>query len=62
MGAGAAPVTYALIGLIVVAATLESVFAVCIGCHVFAALMRVGVIPPEVCEACDDLRLVRARG
>jgi len=24
---------------------------------VFAALMRVGVIPPDVCEACNDLRL-----
>jgi Domain of unknown function (DUF4395) len=55
--AGAAPVTYALIGLIVVAATLESVFAICVGCHAFAALMRAGVIPPEVCEACNDLRV-----
>jgi hypothetical protein len=59
---GAEPVTYALIGLITVAATLESVFAICIGCRVFAALMRAGVIPPDVCEACNDLRLVRVRG
>jgi len=42
---------------LVVAATLESVFAYCIGCRAFAALMRVGVIPPDVCEACNDLRL-----
>src|SRR5262245_57808702 len=42
--AGAEPVSYALVGLIVVAATLESVFAYCIGCKVFGLLMRIGVI------------------
>jgi hypothetical protein len=41
-----------LLALIVVAATLESVFALCLGCHAFALLMRAGVIPPEVCERC----------
>ena len=55
--AGASALAFALVGLIVVAATLESVFAYCIGCRVFAALMRVGIIPPDVCEACNDLRL-----
>jgi len=50
------PVAYALVGLIVVAATLESVFAYCIGCKVFGLLMRAGVIPPEVCVACNDLQ------
>ena len=33
----------------------------CLGCKVFAALMRVGVIPASVCEACNDLSLARAR-
>jgi Domain of unknown function (DUF4395) len=55
--AGAPALTFALVGLIVVAATLESVFAYCIGCRVFAALMRAGIIPRDVCEACSDLRL-----
>jgi Domain of unknown function (DUF4395) len=55
--AGASALALALVGLIVVAATLESVFAYCIGCRVFGALMRVGIIPPDVCEACNDLRL-----
>jgi hypothetical protein len=54
---GAHPLALALIGLIVVAATLESVFAYCIGCRIFGALMRVGIIPADVCEACTDLRL-----
>lgn len=50
-------VALVLVAAIGVAATLESVFAYCIGCKVFALLMRVGVIPPEVCEACNDLSL-----
>jgi uncharacterized protein DUF4395 len=44
-----------VLGLLVVAATLESVFAYCIGCHIFALLMRAGVIPAEVCERCNDI-------
>ena len=39
----------------VVFATLESVFALCVGCKVFAGLMRLGIIPAEVCEACNDI-------
>jgi hypothetical protein len=54
--AGAEPVALALVGLITIAATLEAVFALCIGCQVFGALMRVGVIPPDVCESCNDLQ------
>ena len=44
-----------LLVLVIVAATLESVFAFCIGCKIFALLMRAGVIPREVCESCNDL-------
>jgi len=50
-----------LVGLVAVAATLESVFALCIGCRVFDVLMRLGVIPPTVCEACSNLSLARTR-
>jgi hypothetical protein len=45
----------ALVAAIAVAATLESVFALCIGCRLFDALIRAGVIPAEVCEACNRL-------
>ena len=41
-------------------ATLEAVAGICVGCHVFRLLMKVGVIPEEVCEACNDLSLRRA--
>jgi Domain of unknown function (DUF4395) len=48
-------VAYVLVGVIIVAATLESVFALCIGCKVFAVLMRFGVIPDDVCERCNNI-------
>lgn len=57
VGFGALGAAQVLLGLIVVAATLESAFAVCLGCLLFAQLMRVGVISPEVCVACQDVRL-----
>jgi hypothetical protein len=49
-----------LAGGIVVAATLESVFALCIGCRIFAGLMRVGVVPERICLECADLGARRA--
>jgi hypothetical protein len=45
------------LGLLIVAATLESVFGLCLGCKIFGVLMRTGVIPEEVCEACNDITL-----
>jgi hypothetical protein len=46
-----------MLALIIVAATLESVFAFCLGCKMFALLMRLGVIPQEVCERCNNVQL-----
>jgi hypothetical protein len=46
--------------LLIVAATLESVFGLCLGCKAFAALMRVGAIPPQVCERCNDIAAARS--
>ena len=48
------------VGLLLAAATLEAVAGICLGCRLFALLMRVGVIPESVCEACSDLTLRRA--
>lgn len=50
-----------LLGLVVVAATLESVFAFCIGCRIFGALMRAGLIPDDVCLECADITLRQPR-
>ncbi|MDO9408825.1 DUF4395 domain-containing protein [Patulibacter sp.] len=43
------------LGLMVVFAGLESLAGICVGCRMFAVLMRMGVIPPETCEACNDI-------
>lgn len=51
-----------LVGCVIVAATLESVFAFCIGCQVFAGLMRLGLIPEETCEACANFGVNRTAG
>ena len=44
-----------VLALLTVAAILESVFAICLGCKVFALLMRVGVVPEEVCQRCNNI-------
>jgi Domain of unknown function (DUF4395) len=52
---GATGVVEVLLVLLVVAATLESVLAFCVGCQVFGLLMRAGVIPEEICAECADI-------
>lgn len=44
-----------VLAMLIVAATLEAVFAFCLGCKVFALLMRAGVVPAEVCERCNNI-------
>lgn len=55
VAAGAQSVAVVLVAGLVVAATLEAVFSFCLGCVVFARLMRWGVIPEAVCQECNDL-------
>jgi hypothetical protein len=45
----------ALVAAVLAAATLESVFALCLGCKVFGLLMRAGVVPERVCAECEDI-------
>jgi hypothetical protein len=52
---GGTTVAIVLIAGLVIAATLESVFAICLGCIVFARLMKLGVIPESVCLECSDI-------
>ena len=56
---GAPTLSWVLVGMITIAAFLESVFAICLGCLIFGQLQRIGVIPASVCEACNDIRLRR---
>jgi hypothetical protein len=56
-GLGYDTVADGLLVVLALAAGLESVFGVCLGCQLFALLMRVGVIPASVCAECADLNL-----
>ena len=52
---GLTTAAFVCVGLITIAATLESVFALCLGCKIFAVLIRAGLISDEVCERCNDI-------
>jgi hypothetical protein len=43
------------LGLLSVAALLESAFAICLGCLIFGVGMRAGIVPEEVCERCNNI-------
>jgi hypothetical protein len=58
---GATTAASVLVGMLLVAATLESVLAFCLGCQIFALLMRAGLVPERVCAECADIRLARGR-
>ena len=55
--AGLPAVTTALLAVLLVFATLESVFGFCAGCYAFGLLMRAGLVPAETCAACNDISL-----
>ena len=48
-------VAQVVLGALTVAASLEAFVGLCLGCKAFAVLMRVGVVPREVCESCNDI-------
>jgi hypothetical protein len=59
---GGSGVVEALLVLLVIAAGLESILAFCIGCQIFGLLMRLGVVPDEICAECSDIWAPRATG
>jgi hypothetical protein len=58
--AGAHTAAGVLLGLLAIAAGLESLAGYCLGCTMFAWLMRAGVVPENVCLECADIS-ARAR-
>ena len=56
-GFGEHAASYVVVGLLTCAALLEAAFGICLGCKVFALLMKAGVIPESVCLECSDLSL-----
>lgn len=53
---GADAVADLLLAALILAAGLESIFGYCLGCKMFALLMRAGVVPDHVCVECSDIR------
>ncbi|UQX90224.1 DUF4395 domain-containing protein [Jatrophihabitans telluris] len=54
---GSALIASLFLALIIVAAALESIGGLCLGCVAFGYLMRAGVIPADTCQACNDISL-----
>jgi len=44
-----------VLGILLIPAALEAFAGFCVGCQVFSVLMRAGVVPDDVCEACNDI-------
>jgi hypothetical protein len=44
-----------VIAMLAGAASLEAFVGFCLGCAIFARLMRWGVIPESVCQDCNDI-------
>lgn len=44
-----------VVAMLAGAASLEAFAGVCIGCKMFYAMMRIGVLPESVCEECSDI-------
>lgn len=57
VGLGLTTAAYVVLGVLAFFAFLESALGLCVGCRVFAVLMKVGVIPEAVCEECNNLSL-----
>jgi len=47
---------YGLLSLLVVAAGLEASIGFCLGCRIFAVLMRLGIVKADACAECSDIR------
>lgn len=54
-GFGASTAALVVLAVLTVAASLEAFVGFCLGCWMFARLMRLGVIPEDVCEECNDI-------
>lgn len=59
---GYQPAAWIVLGLLIVAASLEAIVGFCLGCVIFGFLQRRGLIPAEVCEACNNITLRRTQG
>jgi hypothetical protein len=55
----AAPVVVTIGVVMIVFPALEAILGICVGCTVFGVLMRLGLVPDEICLECSDISLRR---
>lgn len=60
IGFGIDAAGYAVFGILALFAGMESALAYCVGCRLFSLLIRFGLVPGEVCEACSDVTVPRS--
>jgi hypothetical protein len=53
----ASPVVVTIGAVMIVFPALESILGICVGCKAFAVLMKLGVVPEEICLECADISL-----
>ena len=53
--AGAATAVFAIGAIMVVFPALESAAGLCVGCVIFAQLIRLGLVPERICLECADI-------
>ena len=53
----AGPVVVTIGAVMIVFPALEAVLGLCVGCKVFAALMKLGIVPEGICLECADISL-----
>lgn len=58
--AGAAPAAWIALAVLIAAASLEAFAGFCLGCVIFGLLQRRGLIPEDICEACNNVALKRS--
>ena len=54
-GFGRKRVAYRLLGVLIVAAGLETLFGVCLACRAFPVLIKLGLVPEAVCRECANV-------
>jgi Domain of unknown function (DUF4395) len=55
LGFGYDRIAWLLIGVLAGFAFLESALGLCVGCKVFALLIRTGIVPESICRQCVDI-------
>ena len=55
LGFGLDTAAWVLVAVLGLFALLEAALGLCVGCKVFAVLIRVGIIPERACAACADI-------